>query len=587
MKHKIYFLSGLPRSGSTVVSSILNQHPQIYSSSTSGLIDIMGAICMAWEESPSTIAQSSNKEEVYRILRSTIESKYELIDKQIIIDKNRGWANPTIMETIKNVLGYEPKIIATVRHPADCTASFVRVAKPENLDNFLRNSELIKHLKSSYATLKNGFENKPNNFCFVDYDDFLLNPQKEMDKICKFLDIESFNFDFNNIDTEVVSEKDEEAWGIPNLHKISPKLGKQNNQNSKDVLGYQYDNFDPPKFWKGETHNNVERKKIDISVELSMKGNFEKSYEVICEAAKENPNCNKIAFNMGWYALRQNKLQEGMNLLARGRYENCFGNPKPDVPTTIWDGKTIGTVLYYLEGGLGDQIHSLKYVEDINKRGCDVIVACAPELFSLARSCKGVKVVCEQKAAGGIYHDFWVPGMSVLIPLGYEYCDISGKPFIPRTKIVKNKKPVIGVRWQGNPKFEHEQNRKFPLEPFFNALKNIDANFICLQRDEGEEHCPDFIKKVSLNNWEETRDAISNCDLVISSCTSIAHLAAAMGVETWIIIPVLNYYLWGVPGNKSPFYDSLTLFRQEKFGCWEAPINKLKVQLQHKYGEEK
>ena len=587
MKHKIYFLSGLPRSGSTVISSLLNQHPKIHSSSTSGLIDIMGAICAAWEGSPSTVAQNSNKDEVYRLLRTSIESKYEPISKEVIVDKNRGWANSIIMETMKHVINCEPKIIATVRHPADCAASFVRVAKPKDLDSFLRNSELIKHLKSSYATLKDGFEKNPNNFCFIDYDEFLSNPQQEMDKICDFLDIEKYNFDFDNIDTNVVSEKDEEAWGIPDLHKIAPKLEKQHNQNSKDVLSYNYDSFDPPKFWKGETFTNVERKKIDISVELSMKGDFEKSYEVICEAAKENPHCNKIAFNMGWYALRKNKLQEGMHLLSKGRYENCFGNPKPNVPTQIWDGKTIGTVLYYLEGGLGDQIHALKYIQDINKRGCDVIVACSAELFPIVKSCKGVKTICEHAAAGGIYHDFWVPAMSVLIPLGYEYKDINGTPFIPRTKIVKNKRPVIGVRWQGNPKFEHEQNRKFPLEPFFNAIKNIDADFICLQRDEGAEMCPAFIKKVPLNNWEETRDAISNCDLVISSCTSVAHLAGAMGVDTWIIVPVLNYYIWGVPGNKTPFYDSVTLFRQEKFGCWEAPINKLKLELQQKYNKEK
>jgi hypothetical protein len=584
---KIYFLSGLPRSGSTVLASVLNQHPKIYCSSTSNVIDIMGSVCMAWQQSPSTTAQASTITEVYKILNSILKSKYQDINKSIIIDKSRGWANPIIMDTLKNVLGYEPKLIATVRHPADCAASFVRVAKPTNLNNFLTNSELIKHLKSSYGTLKDGFETKPNNFCFVDYDDFLVNPQNEMNKLCKFLNIETFNFDFNNIDTEVVSEKDEEAWGIPDLHKISPKLEKQHNQTAKEVLGYQYDNFDPPKFWKGETSNTKEKKKIDISVELSMKGDFEESYKVICEAAKENPYCNKIAFNMGWYALRQNRLQEGMQLLARGRYENCFGNPKPQVPTEIWDGKSIGTILYYLEGGLGDQIHSLKYIEDINKRGCDVIVACSPELFPLVRSCKGVKLVCEHNAAGGIYHDYWVPAMSVLIPLGYEYSDINGKPFIPRTKVVKNKKPVIGVRWHGNPKFEHEQNRKFPLEPFFNALKTIDAEFVCLQRDEGEEHCPEFIKKVPLNNWEETRHTISNCDMVISSCTSIAHLSAAMGIETCIIIPVLNYYLWGVPGNKTPFYDSVTLFRQEKFGCWNAPINKLKEHLYQKYNKEK
>ena len=177
--------------------------------------------------------------------------------------------------------------------------------------------------------------------------------------------------------------------------------------------------------------------------------------------------------------------------------------------------------------------------------------------------------------------------MSVLLTLKYEYDAIKGLPYIPRTHTPKNKRPVIGVRWQGNPKFEHEQNRKFPLKPFFDAMKEIDADFICLQRDEGTSECPDFIKKVPLNNWEETRDAISKCDLVISSCTSIAHLAGAMGVKTWIIVPVLNYYIWSVPGNKTPYYDSVQLFRQEKFGCWKAPIASMKQELVNTYSNKK
>ncbi len=579
----LYFLSGLPRSGSTVLSSILNQNPKIHSTSTSGLIDIMGSVCSTWESSPITVAQNEKPEDVYRVLKSIIKGKYENVKKPIIIDKSRGWVNPKIISTMKNVLEYDPKIIATVRSTSDCASSFVRVAKPPDVSDFLRNSPLIGHLKSSYAELKNGFDAYPKNILFIDYDDLIQSPQEIMNKIHDFLNIEKYNYDFNNIDTKIVAEKDDIAWGVPGLHNISSRLGRQNNQSSKDILKQHFDSYDQPKFWKGEVKEH-KKKKIDISVELSMKGNFEESYKVLCEAQKENPLCNKIAFNMGWYALRQNKLQEGMKNLAKGRFENCFGNPKPPVPTPMWDGKSMGTILYYLEGGIGDQIHALKYIKDINRRGCDVIVACSAELFPLAKCCMGVKMIIEHAAAGGVYHDFWFPAMSILIPLGYEYVDIDGGPYIPKTNSPKNKRPVIGVRWQGNPKFEHEQNRKFPLKPFFDALRNIDADFICLQRDEGEDQCPDFIKKVALNTWGQTRDVISGCDLVISSCTSVAHLSGAMGVPTWIVVPVLNYYIWSVPGDKSPYYDSVRLFRQQKFGCWKHPINNLKESLEDQFG---
>ena len=59
-----------------------------------------------------------------------------------------------------------------------------------------------------------------------------------------------------------------------------------------------------------------------------------------------------------------------------------------------------------------------------------------------------------------------------------------------------------------------------------------------------------------------------------------------MGVPTWIIVPVLNYYIWSVPGDKTPYYDSVTLFRQQKFGCWKHPIQQMKKELESKFSKK-
>ena len=153
----IYFLSGLPRSGSTLLAAILNQHPQIYASPTSGLIDLMGGAVAVWENNPAMAVQGRDKEELFRLLRSIMAAKYEHVAKPVILDKSRGWPAPQIMATMRDVLGTAPKIIATVRATADCAASFVRVAKPADVTAFLRTSQLIEHLKSSYAVLAEGY----------------------------------------------------------------------------------------------------------------------------------------------------------------------------------------------------------------------------------------------------------------------------------------------------------------------------------------------------------------------------------------------------------------------------------------------
>ena len=90
--------------------------------------------------------------------------------------------------------------------------------------------------------------------------------------------------------------------------------------------------------------------------------------------------------------------------------------------------------------------------------------------------------------------------------------------------------------------FRSEQHRVFPTAPFFEAVKGVDAEFICLQRDADMTCRPDWVKRVDLSTWEATRQAVAGCDLVITSCTSVSHLSAAMGVETWVIQPVMPYY---------------------------------------------
>jgi hypothetical protein len=116
----------------------------------------------------------------------------------------------------------------------------------------------------------------------------------------------------------------------------------------------------------------------------------------------------------------------------------------------------------------------------------------------------------------------------------------------------------------------------------FDAVKDVDAEFISLQRDEGAEACPEWVEQVPLNTWEDTRQAAASCDLVISSCTSVSHLSAAMGVETWVVTPVMPYFLYAQEGDTCPYYDTMKLMRQETFGSWKAPFARIKKSLSEK-----
>lgn len=576
---KFYFLSGLPRSGSTLLSAILNQNPNIYSSPTSGLIDIMGSALNSWYNKVNEV-QGRDNEELFRLLHGIMENKYETISKPIIIDKSRGWPDPEIMKTMSNLLGEPMKIIATVRNIPDCAASFVRIAKPENTEKFLRESMLITHLKSSYVTLFNGFSQYPKNIHFVDYDDLLSNPKNEMDKIHKFLGIDEFEYSFENIDGSIVKENDKEVWKLPNLHDIKPKLEKQHNQDSKEVLGTMFDSFNQTTFWKKEK----KRKKkhlLDKQFDLSIKGYIKESFELLIKIEKNEPHNNRAAFNKGWFLINQGKLLEGYKFLNRGRLEDVFGTSNIRTNKPLWDGKSKGTVLLFLEGGLGDQIHGVRYAKEIENRGCKVIVACSNELIPILHNVEGVTSIVQRRVIEGVYHDYYVPSLSAILYLGYEFSDIKGSPYIYRPEKTTNEKIRIGLRWEGNPNFQHEIYRKFPSNLLFDSIKNFeDVEFVSLQKDSSTEITPDWVEKVSLETWTDTLNEINRCDLVISSCTSVAHLSSAMGIPTWIIIPILPYHLWALPGEKSPFYDSVRLFRQEVYGNWSEPFIKIEKELE-------
>jgi len=582
MNKTLHFLSGIPRSGSTVLAAILNQNPMTHVSTTSGLVHALDGLANTWHSAGLLNENDPERKKLAQTMRGAIDAFYEDTDKPVIIDKSRGWPIAQIMGAMSQVLNRPPKIIATVRSVPDCAASFIRVAKPADLDEFMHTGQLMDHLRAAYISLQNGFEYAPENFLFVEYEDLLADPKAQLARIHEFLELPAFEYDFNNIDGSTVAEDDEQLHGHAGMHDVKPVLAAQHKQDPRDLLKSHYGTFCQPEFWLERPRTVPELHDLDLMLAASTTGDFAEGWRIAQKLEAEEPNNHRAAYNRGWYYLRQGQIQKGYQLMDRGRIAGVFGNKHPDVPTPQWDGKTKGTILLYLEGGLGDQIHQVRYAKMIADRGCKVIVSCSGPLASLFVGVEGVSSVIQHEAVFGIYHDSWVAGMSAAVPLGLELADLSGAPYIAKPVVIKGRKKRIGLRWQGNSKFEHEHHKKFPYELMFDAVKDSDYEFISLQRDEGAEATPPWVKQVPLNTWEDTRAAAASCDLVISSCTSVSHIAAAMGVETWVVTPIMPYFLYALDGDKTPYYDSMRLFRQEVFGDWSAPFDQIKARLGEK-----
>ena len=313
---------------------------------------------------------------------------------------------------------------------------------------------------------------------------------------------------------------------------------------------------------------------LDIALELAIHGNPDASENIL----RQQPTSDlRAQFNLGWHELRKGNFQKGFDKLNAGRWLNVFGSPPLKTSAPIWRGPERPTVLLRSEGGLGDHIINARFATNISQYA-NVILTTNKSLVTLLSTINGVgKCISEDSKLPS--HDYWVPAMSAPYVLGLDYSTLSGAPYLKATPKKLNGQFKVGLRWSGNPKFEHEQHRRFDRNLMLDLADIKGATFYSLQRDDDLVDVPFIDMRYKMKTWSDTASIIAGLDLVITSDTSVAHCAAALGVETWVLVPILPYYIYALSGSKTPWYDTMTLYRQEIYGDWSHPFEKIKNDL--------
>ena len=103
MKKTLHFLSGIPRSGSTVLAAILNQNPLTHVSTTSGLVHALDGLANTWHSAGLLNENDPERKKLAQTMRGAIDAFYEDTDKPVVIDKGRGWPIPIIMSAMSQV----------------------------------------------------------------------------------------------------------------------------------------------------------------------------------------------------------------------------------------------------------------------------------------------------------------------------------------------------------------------------------------------------------------------------------------------------------------------------------------------------
>jgi hypothetical protein len=132
----------------------------------------------------------------------------------------------------------------------------------------------------------------------------------------------------------------------------------------------------------------------------------------------------------------------------------------------------------------------------------------------------------------------------------------------------------IGLVWAGRPSHPKDRDRSIPLERLSPILNESGPTLFSLQK--GGEPAASITDWTSeLNDFADTAGLIQNLDLVVTVDTSVAHLAAAMGKPTWLLLAWVPDWRWMLGRGDSPWYPTLRLFRQPSIGDWETPINQV------------
>ena len=258
------FLSGLPRTGSTVLGTLLSQHPDLHPTRTSCVRDLLNYVKkFNLGESPYYDVKDPESP-VWGMMRGMLCGAYEHVAEEVVVEKDRGWAGDVAL--IRKLTGCDPRILSPVRSIPEIIASFIiisrKIGTTSKIEDELRLagresnvwtlSRIIweKYIYASYKVFKAGYEQDPDCFLLLDYDNIVNKPEETMGTICKYLGVKPLK----PATTGLVNPNPENdaVYGMPGLHTVKSEL-RRTSPPAWEILGdecYSWWEDRKLEFWK-------------------------------------------------------------------------------------------------------------------------------------------------------------------------------------------------------------------------------------------------------------------------------------------------------------------------------------------------
>ncbi|OIR03598.1 photosystem I assembly protein Ycf3 [mine drainage metagenome] len=312
-----------------------------------------------------------------------------------------------------------------------------------------------------------------------------------------------------------------------------------------------------------------------------------------------NPDYGKARNNEALALLLAGRWREGWrHYEARWRVQARPPDAVGRIP--LWTGAQNlegATILLHAEQGLGDSIQFARYVPLVARRARAVhlcVQAPLKDLFAgsfpdvdgihgLDEPPSGCDLRCPLLDLPGIFgtEPHTVPSRGAYLSVDEHRVARWRDRLGPRVEL------RVGVVWSGNPNNPNDRERSIPLEQFAALFRVPGCRFFALQKERTERDAATLavaeqVTDLSgaIDDFVDTAAIILNLDLVVTVDTSVAHLAAALGRRTWVLIAHAPDWRWLLGREDSPWYESVRLLRQGADWEWSPVLDALAKELQ-------
>ncbi|MEO8849350.1 MAG: hypothetical protein ABI440_12085 [Casimicrobiaceae bacterium] len=254
-----------------------------------------------------------------------------------------------------------------------------------------------------------------------------------------------------------------------------------------------------------------------------------------------------------------------------------------------WQGQPLQgkRVLLRFEQGIGDNIQYLRYASHLQALGAITVMG---RFSDIVDCCDGISEV----SSGANVVDYFVDMASLprlfgttvaTIPANVPYIRADAAKVTHWAHRIGNRPGLkVGLVWAGNPSHSRDAERSIAFAQLAPLLRTPGAAFFGLQKDAGaQDAAADVVAALQnlgpdFGDFGDTAAAMANLDLVITVDTSVAHLAGAMGKETWMLLAKPSDPRW-MHGDRTPWYPTARLFRQDRRRSWTSVIESVGVAL--------